>query len=220
MPLSTIERLLPWTGALAGVAWVAQDAVANTSLKDAPDAASARIINDHLGANYLSQGLLVIMGIALLFFATAIRNLLRSGEGREATYSSIAHAGWLVTAAAAAQMVMIGWALINGAADSDDQAGTQVLGYLDYFSWAGFGVGLATAFIATGFGGISAAVLPKWFAVASIVMGVLTALGNAGIPPGGLVAYLGMPVWLVAASIIVSRRQRAAATVVSRPATT
>lgn len=33
---------------------------------------------------------LVVMGIALLFFATAVRNLLRSGEGREATYSSVA----------------------------------------------------------------------------------------------------------------------------------
>jgi hypothetical protein len=52
------------------------------------------------------------------------------------------------------------------------------------------------------------AVLPKWFAITSVVMGVLGALGNAGIPPGGLVTYLLLPVWLIAASIIVSRSQK------------
>ena len=48
--------------------------------------------------------------------------------------------------------------------------------------------------------------LPDWRLLA--IGGVLGALGNAGIPPGGLVTYLLLPFWLVAASIIVSKRQR------------
>ena len=52
-------------------------------------------------------------------------------------------------------------------------------------------------------------VLPRWFAVVSVVLGVLAALGNAGIPPGGLVTYLLLPFWLLTASVAISKRQRA-----------
>ncbi|MBD2760847.1 hypothetical protein IEE94_15205 [Yimella sp. cx-573] len=210
MPLSKFDRILPWTGALAGLAWVAYAALSKTSTKDSPGGASTHVINDNLANNNAAQGALVLMGISLLFFATAARNLLRAGEAREATYSNIVYAGWIVVAAALAQMVAIGWALVNGAADADDQAAVTILGYLQYFSWAGLGIGVATAFIATGLGGLASAAVPKWFAIVSIVLGVLGALGNAGIPPGGLVTYLLLPVWLIVASIIFARRQKAA----------
>lgn len=210
MTLSTFDRLLPWTGAVAGVAWIVQGAVARTTVDDVPSGTSARVVREHFVANHTAQGLLVLMGIALLFFATSVRSLLRSGEAREATYSSIAHAGWVVTAAAVAQMVMVGWAVVNGAADAADEAATRIVGYLHFFGWAGMGIGLATALVATGLGGLSSAVLPRWFAIGSVVLGVLGALGNAGIPPGGLVTYLLMPLWLVTASVVIARRQRVA----------
>lgn len=210
MALSKFDRILPWTGALAGLAWVAYASLSKTSTKDSPGGASTHVINDNLANNNAAQGALVLMGISLLFFATAARNLLRAGEAREATYSNIVYAGWIVVAAALAQMVAIGWALVNGAADADDQAAVTILGYLQNFSWAGLGIGLATAFIATGLGGLASAAVPKWFAIVSIVLGVLGALGNAGIPPGGLVTYLLLPVWLIVASIIFARRQKAA----------
>ena len=44
-----------------------------------------------------------------------------------------------------------------------------------------------------------------------MVLGVLGALGNAGIPPGGLVNYVLLPFWLIAASIVVDRSTRRAA---------
>jgi hypothetical protein len=153
----------------------------------------------------------VVMGIALLFFATAVRNLLRSGEAREATYSSVAYGGWLVVVAGLSQMVMWNWGLINGAADASDDASLHALSYVAYFSWAGAGIGLATALVATGWGGIRGAVLPRWFAILSVVLGVLGALGDAGVPPGGLVIYVLFPFWLITASVVVARRHRRAA---------
>ena len=45
----------------------------------------------------------------------------------------------------------------------------------------------------------------------TLVLGVLSTLGTAGIPPGGLVNYLLLPFWLIGAAIIVGRRQKAAA---------
>ena len=115
-------------------------------------------------------GSLVLMGIALLFFATAVRNLLRSSEAREATYSSIAYGGWIVVVAGLGQMVVLTWAMINGAADTGDDAALHVLSYSGYFGFAGMGIGIATAFLAIGLGGIRNAVLPKWFAIATVVL--------------------------------------------------
>jgi hypothetical protein len=201
----TFEKLAPWSGVVAGACWVAQDALFHTSSGDAPGGASTRVIQDHLGLNYGAQTCLVVMGIALLFFATAVRTLLRSGEGRESTYSSVAFGGWLVVVAGLSQMVAWNWGLLNGAADAADDSALRTLSYASYFGWAGMGIGLAATFIAMGLGGMRTTTLPRWFAILTLVLGVLGALGNAGIPPGGLVNYVLLPFWLVAASIVVAR---------------
>lgn len=208
MPLSTFERVLPWTGAVAGVAWVGFTLLRHTSPHDVAGGATTQVIRDDLIRNYGSQACLVVMGVALIFFAGSLRTLLRSGESREATYSAVAHGGLLVAAAGVAQMLVWGWAEINGAADAQDQAALHVLDYGAYFAWAGLGIGLSAALVATGLGGLRSAMLPRWFAVVSLVLGVLGALGNAGIPPGGLVTYLLLPLWLLAAAAVIARSQR------------
>lgn len=42
-------------------------------------------------------------------------------------------------------------------------------------------------------------------------MGALALLGVCHIPPGGLVSYLLLPFWLIAAATIIAKRQKAAA---------
>jgi hypothetical protein len=86
-----------------------------------------------------------------------------------------------------------------------------MLSYAQYFGWLGMGIGIAAAFIAIGIGGVRNAVLPRWFAVSTTVMGVLALLGACSIPPGGLVNYLLLPFWLIAAAVIIARRQKAGA---------
>ena len=210
MPLSTFEKLLPWSGVVAGVAWIGQDALARVYSSDEPGRGSVGVINDHLGLNIGSLSCLVVMGVALIFFATAVRNLLRSGEAREASYSSVAYGGWLTVSAALAQMAVWNKGLLSAAEDGDEAA-TKMLSYAQYFGWLGMGIGIATAFIAVGLGGWRNAVLPKWFAVTTTVLGVLALLGACSIPPGGLVNYLLLPFWLIAAAIIIARRQKTAA---------
>ena len=210
MRLSTFERSLPWTGAIAGLAWIAQDALARVYSSDEPGRASVETINDHLGLNTGSLSCLVVMGVSLLFFATAVRNLLRSGEAREATYSSVAYGGWLTVSAALAQMAVWNKGLMSAAEDGNDAA-THLLSYAQYFGWLGMGIGISAAFIAIGLGGVRNAVLPKWFANTTTVMGALALLGACGIPPGGLVNYLLLPFWLITAAIIIARRQGTAA---------
>ncbi|MEZ5159187.1 MAG: hypothetical protein R2720_12405 [Candidatus Nanopelagicales bacterium] len=211
MPLSRFERFAPWTGVIAGLAWIGQGVLLRLDTQDSPGMSNTAVIHDHLTQNYGGVGCLVVMGIALVFFATALRAHLRSGEAREATYSNAAYGGVLLAAAGLSQMVMWNWGLINGAADAKDDAALHVLSFVGYFGFAGMGIGLATMLIATGLAGIANTVLPRWFAITTLVMGVLSALGAAGIPPGGLVNYLLLPFWLMGTGIIVARRQKAPA---------
>lgn len=212
MPLSKFERFLPWTGAVAGVAWIGQNFLFHMdNTQGQPGTATTAVIHEHLALNYGGVACQVVMGIALVFFATALRSQLRSGEAREATYSTIAYGGLLLVAAGLSQMVMWNWGLINGAAAAEDDAALRILSFLGYFGFAGMGIGIATTFLATGLAGIAHAVLPRWFAILTLVLGVLSALGTAGVPPGGMVNYLLLPLWLIAAGIIVGRRQKAAA---------
>ena len=138
MPISTFEKLLPWTGVVAGLAWIAQDVFAKLYTSDVPGRGSVDIISTNLGRNLASLSCLVVMGVSLLFFATAVRNLLRSGEAREATYSSVAYAGWITVSAALAQMAVWNKGLMSAAEDGD-AAATRVLSYAQYFGWLGMG---------------------------------------------------------------------------------
>lgn len=207
MPHDKFDRFLPWTGAIAGLAWIGQMVLFRTSAEDVPGRVATAVIRDHIAMNYAAMGCLVVMGIALVFFATALRGRLRAGEAREATYSSIAYGGLLLVAAGLSQMVVWNWGLINGAADAADDQALRILSFVEYFAFAGMGIGIATAFLATGLGGLTNDVLPRWYAILTVVLGGLSALGTAGIPPGGLVNYLLFPLWLLTTAIILGRRQ-------------
>ena len=105
-------------------------------------------------------------------------------------------------------MVMWNWGLIEGAAAGKDDAALHILSLVAYFGYSGMGIGVAAALLATGLAGLSNAALPRWFAIITLVMGVLGALGTAGIPPGGLVNYVLLPFWLIATAIILARAQQ------------
>lgn len=207
MPRSKFERFLPWTGAIAGAAWIGQMFLFQTGDQDSPGTMTTAVIRDHLALNYAAIGCLVVMAIALVFFGTALRSHLRAGEARESTYSSIVYGGLLLVAAGLSQMVMWNWGLINGAADAKDDQALGILSFVGFFGFAGMGIGIATTLLGAGLAGLANAVLPRWFAILTLVLGVLSALGTAGIPPGGLVNYLLLPLWLIAAAIILARRQ-------------
>jgi hypothetical protein len=175
MPLSTFEKFLPWSGVIAGLAWVGQDALAHMYSSDQPGRGSVDAVSGNIALNLGSMACLVLMGVSLLFFATAVRNLLRSGEAREATYSSVAYGAWITVSAALGEMALWDKALMSAAEDRNSGA-IQTLSYAQYFGWLAMGIGISAAFIAMGLGGLRSAVLPTWFAISTLVLGVLGAL--------------------------------------------
>ncbi|GAB3840208.1 hypothetical protein ACFPIJ_33985 [Dactylosporangium cerinum] len=199
MPTSTFEKLLPWTGAAAGLLW-ATHMFAATAPDDPTDPAAVAVIGDAVARNYVAGFALFVAALMLLFFAAAARRALRSGEAGESTYSSVAHGGLLVAAAGFGGLGVLQIAVTN-AADAGDATATATLGQLTLVGWLPALVGFVAAFWGTGLGGLRNATLPKWFAIATIVLGAAGVLG-----PAAMVVYLLLPLWLIAASVVTAAR--------------
>jgi hypothetical protein len=196
---STFERYLPYTGALAGVLFAINGFVAQTSDKVA-DPQAVQVMRDHATQNVIAAVAGGLFCVAMVFFAGALRAALRSGEGAESTYSSIAFGGALLVASTKA---VDGWLLMAGgdAADRGDKASLQTLSYLGIDSWMPWAAASAVFFLATGLGGLRTAALPRWLAITAVVLGVLCLLG-----PTGIAVWFATPVWLVLAGVLLGRR--------------
>jgi hypothetical protein len=202
MPLSTFEKFLPWTGALAGVLWGVQ-MLAAKSPDDPADPKAVTVIGNAVTGNYIAGFALLVGALMLVFFAAAARKSLRSGEAGESTYSSVAHGGILVAATGFGLLGVVQIALTN-AAKSHDAAATATIGQLALIGWLPALVGLVAAFWALGLGGLRNATLPKWFAIITVVLGVVGVLG-----PLAMIVYLLLPLWLIAASAVAASRSAA-----------
>ena len=77
----------------------------------------------------------------------------------------------------------IGFTLLD-AVDRKDAATAHVLGALGINSWVPFMVGSAVLLLSVGLGGLRTAVLPKWLAIVTIVLGVCCLLGPTGFASG------------------------------------
>lgn len=202
MPLSTFEKFLPWAGALAGLLWGFQMLAAKTP-DDPADPDAVTVIGDAVMRNYVAGFALLLGALMMVFFAAAVRRSLRSTEAGESTYSSVAHGGLLVAAAGFGLLAVVQVALTNSA-KADDAAATATLGQLALIGWLPALVGLVAGFWGVGLGGLRNASVPKWFAIVTVVLGVVGVLG-----PLAMMVYLLLPLWLIAASAVVAGRLRA-----------
>lgn len=201
MPLSPFEKFLPWTGALAGVLWAVQ-MFASTSPDDPADPKAVAAIRDATTQNYAAGFALLGGALLLVFFAAAVRRSLRSGEAGESTYSSVAHGGLLLAAGGFGLLGVLQIALTNAANAPAPAVPTATIGQLTLIGWLPALAGLVAAFWGVGLGGLRHATLPKWFALATVVLGVVGILG-----PAAMAVYLLLPLWLIGASAVLTTRQ-------------
>jgi hypothetical protein len=202
MTVSKFDKILPWTGAVAGLLWALWEIISKTP--DHPGRAGAvTLVENAAGRNYVAGFALLAGGLMLLFFAAQARKSLRSGEAGESTYSSVAHGGLVIAAAGFAFLGVFQIALVN-AAKAHDAAATDAIGQIVMIGWLSALVGLVAGFWGLGLGGLRTATLPKWFAITTIVFGVIGVLG-----PLAFAVYLLLPLWLVAASVVTARSPKA-----------
>ena len=210
MPISRFERYLPYAGVVAGVLFAVGGFVPKMADK-AGDPNAIQLMNDNATRNVAGAVALALFGVVMVFFATAIRQALRSGETGESSYSSVAYAGGALVGFA---MILQAWLIFAGtdAADQGDRTAVTVLGYLGIDAWLPWVASSAVLFLGAGFGALRTAALPKWLALATIVLGLLCLLG-----PTGIAVYFATPVWLVVTGIVLARRHAAPHEVVVTP---
>jgi hypothetical protein len=199
---SKFEKFLPYTGVLAGVLFAVGGFLPKLSEKyNDPNAVA--ILNDNSTRNTIGAVAMALCCVALLFFAAALRRVLRSGEGGESTYSGVAYAGTILVAASQATGAWLIFAA-SDAADRHDKDVVNTLGYLGIDSWLPWVAASAAMLLATGFGGLRNAVLPRWLGIVTAILGVACLLG-----PTGIAVFFATPVWLVVMGVVIGQRQAA-----------
>ena len=198
MPHSTFEKFLPAAGTLAGILFAVAGYIAKT-----PESGenAVAVMTGHETRNLTALIATALFVVAMAFFAVGIRQALRSGEPRESTYSSAAFAGGIMVAIASALNAWVLGGLLESV-DKEDAASARFLGVLGTVSWIPFMAAAAVLLLSTGIGGLRTDVLPKWLAIVTIVLGVCCLLG-----PTGFAVWFAMPVWCVAVSVVLVRRQ-------------
>jgi hypothetical protein len=204
------EKALPLAGIAAGISMGAATFLQGDAPRLDGDGSASSFVSwyaDNQGAVFGSAIATGLLGVLLLFYVTGLRARLRSGEGGEGTYSAAAYAGGIATAVALAAWAGYGAALGDAAKAGHEEA-ALALGYLGDMAWLPWVVGTSVLMVSTGLGGLRSAVLPKWFSVISLVLGVAALLG-----PVGIGVYMVSPLYYIAGGVVLSRRTAAPAPV-------
>jgi hypothetical protein len=202
MSTSKFERFLSYSGVLAGLLFAA-GAVLPKVPQDYHDPHAVAIIHDHATRNIIGAIAMGLFCVAMLFFGTGLRRSLRSAEGGESTYSSVAYAGAVLVAGSQGLAAWLMFASLDAASHKDTGA-VNTLSYLGIDNWVPWVAASAALLLATGLGGLRNAVLPRWLAIVTVILGVGCLLG-----PVGAGVFIVMPLWLIVTSVVLGQRQDA-----------
>ena len=199
MAHTRFERFLPVSGIIAGLTFAGSAlATANEPSLDSknPQPYVDWILNHHTA--------LAVSGICgayfaffMLMFAAQLRASIRAGEAGESTYSSVAYAG-----AVGVAIAISGMSMLELAASRADAASVKVIAFIGDFGWLPWAAASGAMMLGVGLGALRTLALPKWLAVTTVVLGVLSVTG-----PTGVAVYLVTPFWLIAVSVALVRRQ-------------
>jgi hypothetical protein len=132
---------------------------------------------------------------ALIFLGVGIRIAL--GSRRSAWTADVAMLGFVVIALTIASWAVSGLALWHAVNEGQD-ASVTTLNFVDTASFLPLMMGMICAYVGAGAAGLMSGSLPRWLAIASIVIGCLAPLGTLGFVPAML-----LPVWLVVVAFAV-----------------
>jgi hypothetical protein len=125
----------------------------------------------------------------IVFLGVAVRAALRSR--RPAWTADVASLGFVVVGVTIAGWAVSGLAVWH-AVDQGEDASIRTLNFIDTANFLPLMMGMICAYVGTGLAGYASGTLPKWLAVASVVVGCLAPLGPLGFVPAML-----LPLWMV-----------------------
>lgn len=199
-----IERFSALAGVLAVVLWALGVVVIGGGHLGLPGGVPEESANDvlaHFRENAdaaVSGGWLFMLGsLAFLWFAGMLRGRLHAAEGERATFTSIAFAGGVATGVFALGLPTGGIVAGLGV----DQLGAPEAAALNALETAFFVGAELAAIVLLAAGAVVAlrtAVLPRWWAAASIVLAIWLVVG----PIGWIGLLAGLPLWTVLTSLL------------------
>jgi hypothetical protein len=197
------ERYAPWTGVLAVVLWVVGFLILVSSGMVAQDASPEEVLAHHQtnGGPLIAGSLIFMLGtLAFVWFLGSLTSSLRSAEGGTGRVASIAFGGGLAMAVCAL-LLPSGGVTIALAAGTISATSADALRYLPGVFYIGVELFAAVLVGATGVVGLRTAVLPRWLGWVSLLLALILL-----IPPIGWAGLLlGMPVWTVLVSLLLTR---------------
>ena len=198
MDTGRLARLAPLAGVLFTVLMVVALGVGG----DTPDVdAPAAEILDHYeddGPLFISILSLLLAGVALLFFAGALRSHFAAvGPDWLAT---VVFGGAIVFAAGLGMFMSSQIALID-AADNQQEASLQALNVIDNTNFGAAAIGMGVMYLASAWHVLAARSLPVWIGWLALLLGLLAVAG-----PLGFIAFLAFPIWVLIVSIALFRR--------------
>ena len=204
MQRSRREWLLP----LTGIAFIVIAIIAFALGGEPPEAKEGgrKIIEHYVDDKdkiQVSSLLVGIAGVLLVFFFGYLRKVLRAAEGPDGWLSILVLVGAGIAVTGIAVDATIAFALAESADDLTPPAAQAVEAIWDN-DFLPIAVGTTIVLFATGFSVVRHGALPKWLGWVALVLGVLS------VTPAGFAAFLGLAVWILIVSILLSRRARRA----------
>ena len=141
--------------------------------------------------NYAGMAMCALM----VFLGVAIRSALRSR--RPSWVADVSMLGFVVIGLTVAGWAVSGLAMWH-AVDQGEDASVRALNFVDTANFLPLMMGMVCAYVGTGLAGYASGTLPRWLAVASVVLGCLAPLGPLGFVPAML-----LPLWLVVVAAVV-----------------
>ena len=148
----------------------------------------------------LASILFALSAVPLLFFSASLRDRLRAALPGPSTLPTVALAGGIVAAGGFLVAAGIHFALADSAGDIDPVA-AQALNTLDAGFFLPFTTGIAVLLLASSITAIRTSVLPRWMGWVGAVLFV------AYFTPAGFVGFGLTGIWIVAASVLLYRRE-------------
>ena len=209
-------RRRSWLAPLLGIVFFALFVLACAGSEDAdPDTSGAVLIAKHAqgdAAQFVTGTALIIAAIVLVFLGGWLRQALRSATSRPDWLLDVALAGIVVHALTLTVFVSSAKRVQDGIATGDPTI-ARTLNIADGNIFVTAMLGLACVLVATGISAYRSGVLPRWLAIATIVLGVMAPLG-----PGGFAPVLLFPIWVIVVGFVASSTRRATTAVTVRPA--
>jgi hypothetical protein len=134
----------------------------------------------------------MVLCALLVFLGAAVRAALRSR--RNPWTADVAMLGFAVVGLTISGWVVTALAMWH-AVDQGETASIRTLNFIDTANFLPLMMGMICAYVGTGVAGLASGTLPRWLAIASIVLGCLAPLGPLGFAPAML-----LPIWAVAVS--------------------